>query len=114
MSKHGSHLLAWDCNVVCLVYDCKRTTCLTSKKEASTPKTAVVLNSTNTDEVHQYCKESCEDVCKPCSELVKTCTDDENDCGLEEDPTFGGVCPPHAVCVPKNQHCKSIFGILRN
>ena len=81
---------------------------------STTPKTAVVLNSTNTDEVHQYCKESCEDVCKPCSELVKTCTDDENDCGLEEDPTFGGVCPPHAICVPKNQYCKSIFGILRN
>ena len=71
-------------------------------------------NSTTTDEVQQYCKESCEDVCKPCSELVKTCTDDENDCGLEEDPTFGGVCPPHAVCVPKNQHCKSIFGTSRN
>ena len=81
---------------------------------STTPKTAVVLNSTNTDEVHQYCKESCEDVCKPCSELVKTCTDDENDCGLEEDPTFGGVCPPHAICVPKNQHCKSILGLLRN
>ena len=74
----------------------------------------VILNATTTDEVHQYCKESCEDVCKPCSELVKTCTDDENDCGLEEDPTFGGVCPPHAVCVPKNQNCKSIFGIFRN
>ena len=87
---------------------------LLPREEASTPKTAVVLNSTNTDEVHQYCKESCEDVCQPCSDLVKTCTHDENDCGLEQDPTFGGVCPPHAVCVPKNQHCKSIFGILRN
>ena len=76
--------------------------------------TAVILNSTTTDEVQQYCKESCEDVCKPCSELVKTCTDDENDCGLEEDPTFGGVCPPHAICVPKNQHCKSILDLLRN
>ena len=63
-------------------------------------------NSTTTDEVQQYCKESCEEVCRPCHELVKTCTDEENDCGLEKDPTFGGVCPPHAICVPKNQHCK--------
>ena len=71
-------------------------------------------NSTTPDEVQQYCKESCEDVCRPCHELVKSCTEEENDCGLEEDPTFGGVCPPHAICVPKNQHCKSIFGLLRN
>ena len=71
-------------------------------------------HSTTTDEVQQYCKESCEEVCRPCHELVKSCTEEENDCGLEEDPTFGGVCPPHAICVPKNQHCKSILGLLRN
>ena len=71
-------------------------------------------NSTTIDEAKQYCEESCKDVCTPCNELVKTCTDEENDCGLQQDPTFGGVCPPHAVCVPKNQHCKSILDILRN
>ena len=84
------------------------------KPPKTTTHAPVILNSTATDEVHQYCKESCEDVCKPCSELVKTCTDEENDCGLEEDATFGGVCPPHAVCVPKSQHCKSILSILPN
>ena len=106
-------VIFWPAIVMCFV---SSTTAeeLRLKPPKTTTHAPVILNSTTTDEVHQYCKESCEDVCKPCSELVKTCTDDENDCGLEEDPTFGGVCPPHAVCVPKNQYCKSIFGILRN
>ena len=71
-------------------------------------------NSTTTDEVQQYCQESCLELCTPCHELVETCSEEENDCGLEQDPSFGGVCPPHAVCTPKNQHCKYGLGILSN
>ena len=82
---------------------------------AAADNSTISTNSTsNSDEVQQYCQESCEEVCRPCHELVKSCTEEENDCGLEEDPTFGGVCPPHAICVPKNQHCKSILDLLRN
>ena len=57
-------------------------------------------------EVNEYCEEQCKDVCIPCQEPVR-CTEDENDCGLgQPDPAFGGVCPPHSICVKKEFNCK--------
>ena len=54
----------------------------------------------------QYCEEQCQDVCVPCQEPVR-CTEDQRDCGLgAPDPTFGGVCPAHSICVGKDFNCK--------
>ena len=63
----------------------------------------------NADEVTEYCVEECKDVCEPCQEPI-TCTEDQNDCGLgTPDPAFGGVCPPHSICVPKEFNCRIYY-----
>ena len=60
------------------------------------------------EEVTEYCEEQCKDICIPCQEPVR-CTEEENDCGLgQPDPAFGGVCPPHSICVKKGFNCKSL------
>ena len=57
-------------------------------------------------EVTEYCEEQCKNVCIPCNDPVR-CTDEQRDCGLgDPDPAFGGVCPAHSICVPKDFNCK--------
>lgn len=57
-------------------------------------------------EGNEYCEEQCKDVCVPCQEPIR-CSEDQRDCGLSApDPTFGGVCPPHSICVGKEFNCK--------
>ena len=61
------------------------------------------------EDVTEYCENQCKDVCIPCQDPVR-CTEEENDCGLGiPDPAFGGVCPPHSICVQKDFNCKSIY-----
>ena len=60
-----------------------------------------------TEEVTEYCEEQCKDVCYICTEPVR-CTENQTDCGLgKPDPAFGGVCPPHSICVNKEFNCNS-------
>ena len=60
-------------------------------------------------EVTEYCEEQCKNVCIPCNDPVR-CTDEQRDCGLgDPDPAFGGVCPAHSICVPKDFNCKYWF-----
>ena len=62
--------------------------------------------SCNGQEVTEYCEDQCKNVCIPCHDVV-LCTEVEKDCGLgKPDPAFGGVCPPHEICVPKEFNCK--------
>ena len=62
-------------------------------------------NTEDTEEITEYCEEKCKDVCVPCQTPVR-CTEEQNDCGLgKPDPTFGGVCPPHSICVEKEFNC---------
>ena len=57
-------------------------------------------------DVNEYCEEQCKNVCIPCQEPVR-CTQNQTDCGLgEPDENFGGVCPPHSICVEPEFHCK--------
>ena len=64
-------------------------------------------------EVTEYCEEQCKDVCYICTEPV-TCTDNQTDCGLgKPDPAFGGVCPPHSICVEKEFNCKYAHFIVQ-
>ena len=59
-------------------------------------------------DVNEYCEEQCKNVCVPCQDPI-TCTGNQTDCGLgEPDPAFGGVCPPHAICVPEIENCKPV------
>ena len=68
--------------------------------------TFVMVCSADEEEVTEFCEETCKDVCVPCQEPI-VCTEDQNDCGLgKPDPAFGGVCPPHSICVPKDNNCK--------
>jgi hypothetical protein len=61
------------------------------------------------EEWGEYCQELCADKCVPCEDQIK-CTEEETDCGLgKPDPAFGGVCPAHYICVPKDKNCKSIY-----
>ena len=65
----------------------------------------------NATGITEYCEEQCKNVCVPCNKPV-TCTEDQRDCGLDKpDPEFGGVCPAHSVCVPKDFNCMSIMVI---
>ena len=70
-------------------------------------------------DVTEYCEEQCKDVCVPCQEPTK-CTEDQNDSGLgAPDPAFGGVCPPHSICVQKDFNCEytnifADFSMLKN
>ena len=66
----------------------------------------VFCEATNTT-VTEFCEEQCKEECIPCQEPVR-CTDEQTDCGLgPPDPKFGGVCPPHSICVPKDMNCKN-------
>ena len=57
-------------------------------------------------DVNEYCEEQCKNVCIPRQEPVR-CTQNQTDCGLgEPDENFGGVCPPHSICVEPEFHCK--------
>lgn len=57
-------------------------------------------------DVTEYCEEQCKNTCIPCNKPIR-CTDDQTDCGLgKPDPEFGGVCPAHSICVPKDYNCK--------
>ena len=59
------------------------------------------------EDVTEFCEEKCKEVCVPCHEPI-TCTQNQTDCGLgKPDPAFGGVCPPHSICVPSNMNCKA-------
>ena len=61
---------------------------------------------TSDSDVTEYCEMECKDVCIVCTDPV-TCTANQTDCGLgSPDPSFGGVCPPHSVCVDKGFNCK--------
>jgi hypothetical protein len=61
------------------------------------------------DEVTEYCQEKCKNVCIPCQDEVKCNQTTQTFCGLDKpDPAFGGVCPPHDLCVKKEFNCKSI------
>ena len=56
--------------------------------------------------VTEYCSEQCRDVCYLCTEPVR-CTENQTDCGLGiPDPSFGGICPPHSICVESEFNCK--------
>merc|ERR1712223_2019879 len=56
-------------------------------------------------DVNEYCEEQCKNVCIPCQEPIR-CTQSQTDCGLgEPDENFGGVCPPHSICVEPEFHC---------
>ena len=60
-------------------------------------------------DVTEYCEEKCKNVCIPCQDQI-TCTQNQTDCGLgKPDPAFGGVCPPHHICVEDEFNCKSIL-----
>ena len=60
---------------------------------------------TEDTEVTEYCEEQCKDVCYVCTEPVR-CTMNQTDCGLgKPDPAFGGVCPPHSICVGNEFNC---------
>ena len=62
--------------------------------------------------INEYCEMECKDVCIPCQEPIR-CGEEETDCGLgPPDPAFGGVCPPHSICVPKSMNCKFSQNIL--
>ena len=66
----------------------------------------LVLCEAQNNTINEYCEMECKDVCVPCQEPVR-CGEEETDCGLgPPDPTFGGVCPPHSICVPKDMNCK--------
>ena len=66
----------------------------------------VLCEAENSTTVNEYCEEQCKDICVPCQEPIK-CTEDQKDCGLgAPDPAFGGVCPPHSICVAKEFNCK--------
>ena len=55
---------------------------------------------------NEFCKHKCEEKCIPCQEPIK-CTESQRDCGLSKpDPAYGGVCPPHSICVEKEFNCK--------
>ena len=57
-------------------------------------------------DANEYCEEQCKNVCVPCQDPIR-CTEDQRDCGLgAPDPAFGGVCPPHSICVEKDFNCK--------
>ena len=61
--------------------------------------------TTEDSEITEYCEEQCKDVCYVCTEPVR-CTENQTDCGLgKPDPAFGGVCPPHSICVDKEFNC---------
>ena len=63
------------------------------------------------DTITHWCEMECKDVCIPCQEPIR-CGEEETDCGLgPPDPKFGGVCPPHSICVPKDMNCKYLSNV---
>ena len=56
-------------------------------------------------EVTQYCEDQCHDVCHICV-TPTTCGANQTMCGMgKPDPNFGGICPPHPVCVDDEFNC---------
>jgi len=63
------------------------------------------LAISSAEEVTEFCEDKCADVCHICL-VPQPCTEEETDCGMgEPDPAFGGICPPHPICVQKEFNC---------
>ena len=62
-------------------------------------------------DVTHYCEDKCTTQCYDCN-TPRRCTDEQTDCGFgAPDPKFGGICPPHSICVDKGFHCNSVIYI---
>ena len=60
-------------------------------------------------EVTQFCENQCTDVCHICI-TPTTCADNQTHCGMgQPDPNFGGICPPHPICVEEQFNCNIFF-----
>ena len=63
-------------------------------------------------DVTHYCEDKCTTQCYDCN-TPRRCTDEQTDCGFgAPDPKFGGICPPHSICVEKGFHCNDVIYIF--
>ena len=62
-------------------------------------------------DVTHYCEDKCTTQCYDCN-TPRRCTAEQTDCGFgAPDPKFGGICPPHSICVEKGFHCNDLIYI---